>query len=147
WNSVTGKYFETIGARLLEGGLLNDNVGADAPLVVVVNQTLAKTYWPCESAIGNRLRTPPFAPSSPWRTIVGVVADIKNAALDRPSGTEVFFSFPQQPRQLSWVVVKTQAEPMSLVSAVRNEIRSLDRALPISSIGTMDDVLSTARSR
>src|SRR4029077_6909332 len=46
WNPVTGKYFETIGAHLLEGRFLNDNDGADAPLVVVVNQTMAKTYWP-----------------------------------------------------------------------------------------------------
>jgi putative ABC transport system permease protein len=79
--------------------------------------------------------------------IVGVVADIKNAALDRPAGTELFFPAAQFPRSLSWVVVKTERDPMSLVSAVRNEIRTLDRGLPISSVGTMDDVLSTARSR
>lgn len=144
WNSVTGKYFETIGAHLIEGRLLNDNDGADAPFVVVVNETLAKTYWPKESAIGHRVRT---SPTTPWRTIVGVVADIKNAALDRPAGTECFFSFAQLPQSLSWVVVRTQGEPMGLISAVRNEIRGLDRALPISSIGSMDDVLSTARSR
>jgi putative ABC transport system permease protein len=144
WNSVTGKYFETVGARLIEGRLLNDADGADAPFVVVVNQTLAKTYWPKESAIGHRIRT---NQNTPWRSIVGVVADIKNAALDRPAGTEIFFSFPQQPARLSWVVVKAAGDPMSLVSAVRNEIRSIDRALPISSIGSMEDVLSTARSR
>jgi predicted permease len=144
WNSVTGKYFETVGARLIEGRLLNDADGADAPFVVVVNQTLAKTYWPKESTIGHRIRT---NQNTPWRSIVGVVADIKNAALDRPAGTEIFFSFPQQPARLSWVVVKAAGDPMSLVSAVRNEIRSIDRALPISSIGSMEDVLSTARSR
>jgi putative ABC transport system permease protein len=85
--------------------------------------------------------------NTPWRMIVGVVADVKNAALDRPAGTEVFFPFAQLPRQLSWVVVKAQGDPMGLVSAVRNEIRGLDRALPISSIGTMEDSMATARSR
>jgi putative ABC transport system permease protein len=145
WNSVSGKYFETIGAHLLEGRFLNDGDGAASPLVVVVNQTMAKTYWPRESAIGHRVRT--SGPNSPWRTVVGVVADVKNAALDRPAGTELYFAFAQLPRQLSWVVVRTQGEPMGLTGAVRDAIRGLDRGLPISNIGSMEDVMSTARSR
>jgi putative ABC transport system permease protein len=112
---------------------------------VVVNQTMAKTFWPRESALGHRVRT--GGGNTPWRTIVGVVADIKNAAVDRPAGTELYFAFPQAPRGLSWLVVRTQGEPMNLVSAVRTEIHALDRALPISNIGTMEDVMSTARSR
>ena len=145
WNSVSGKYFETIGAHLLEGRFLNDGDGATSPPVVVVNQTMAKTYWPRESAIGHRVRT--GGPQSPWRTVVGVVADVKNAALDRPAGTELYFAFAQLPRQLSWVVVRTQGEPMGLTGAVRDAIRGLDRGLPISNIGSMEDVMSTARSR
>ena len=145
WNSVSGKYFETIGAHLLEGRFLSDADGATAPLVVVVNQTMARTYWPRESALGHRVRT--SGANSPWRTIVGVVADVKNAALDRPAGTELYFPFPQLPRQLSWVVVRAQGDPMSLTSAARDAIRGLDRGLPISNIGSMEDVMSTARSR
>jgi putative ABC transport system permease protein len=145
WNSVSGKYFETIGAHLIEGRFLNDGDGASAPLVVVVNQTMAKTYWPRESAIGHRVRT--SGGNSPWRSIVGVVADVKNAALDRPAGTELYFSFPQLPRQLSWVVVRAQGDPMGLTGAVRDGIRGLDRGLPISNIGSMGDVMATARSR
>jgi putative ABC transport system permease protein len=76
-----------------------------------------------------------------------VVADVKNAALDRSAGTELYFPFPQLPRQLSWVVVRTQGDPMSLTSAARDAIRALDRGLPISNIGSMEDVMSTARSR
>ena len=146
WNSVTPNYFATIGARLIEGRFLNDGDGANAPFVVVVNQTLAKTYWPRESALGHRVRT---SNDTPWRTVVGVVADIKNAALDRPAGTELFFPYDQSPggRALSWVVVRAQGEPMQLVGAVRNEIRLLDRALPVSNVGTMEDVMATARSR
>ena len=106
WNSVSGKYFETIGAHLLEGRFLNEADGAAAPFVVVVNQTMAKTYWPRESALGHRVRTSVGNASAPWRTIVGVVADVKNAALDRPAGTELYFPFAQAPRTLSWVVVR-----------------------------------------
>jgi putative ABC transport system permease protein len=144
WNSVSGKYFETIGAYLLEGRFLSDADGANAPPVVVVNQTLAKTYWPRESALGHRVRTDR---DTPWRTIVGVVADVKNAALDRPAGTELYFPFPQQPSRLSWVVVRAQGDPMRLTSAVRDAIRGLDRGLPIANIGSMEDVMASARSR
>ena len=146
WNSVTPKYFQTIGARIIEGRFPNEGDGAAAPFVVVVNHTLARIYWPGQSALGHRVRT---SPNTPWRTVVGVVADIKNAALDRPAGTELFFPFDQSPggRALSWVVVRTQGDPMSLAAAVRNEIRNLDRALPVASVGSMEDVMSAARSR
>jgi putative ABC transport system permease protein len=146
WNSVTPNYFQTIGARLIEGRFLHAGDGATSPFVVVVNQTLARTYWPGQSALGHRVRT---SNSTPWRTVVGVVADIKNAALDRPAGTELFFPFDQAAggRALSWIVVRTQSDPMSLAGVVRNEIRNLDRALPVSSVGSMEDVMSTARSR
>jgi len=144
WNSVTRKYFDTIGAHLLEGRFLNESDGATAPMAVVVNHTMARTYWPRESALGHRIRS---STDSPWRTIVGVVGDVKNAALDRPAGTELYFSFAQAPRNLSWVVVRAQGDPMKLTSAVRDAIRSLDRGLPISNIGSMEEVMSTARSR
>ncbi|MEO8370860.1 MAG: ABC transporter permease [Candidatus Solibacter sp.] len=144
WNSVSGKYFETIGAHLLEGRFLNDSDGATAPMAVVVNHTMARTYWPRESALGHRVRT---GNNSPWRTVVGVVGDVKNAALDRPAGTELYFAFAQAPRTLSWVVMRTQGEPMKLTSAVRDAIRGLDRGLPISNIGSMEDAMSSARSR
>ena len=76
-----------------------------------------------------------------------MVGDIKNAALDRPAGTELYFPFSQQPARLSWVVVRAQDDPMRLVSAVRQEIQALDRGLPISNIGSMEDVMSSARAR
>ncbi len=145
WNSVSGKYFETVRAHLLEGRYLNDGDGATSSPVVVVNQSMAKTFWPRESALGHRVRS--GGPTSPWRTVVGVVADIKNAAVDRPAGTELYFPQSQQPARVSWVVVRAQGDPMSLVGAVRREVQAVDRALPISNISSMDDVMSTARSR
>ncbi|MBZ5623014.1 MAG: ABC transporter permease [Acidobacteriia bacterium] len=145
WNFVGGRYFETMGAHLLEGRFLNQGDGAASTPAVVINQTMAKTYWPQESALGHRVRT--GGPNSPWRTIVGVVADMKNAGLDGPAGTELFISFPQSPVRTAYLVVRTKGDPMSMVSAIRNEIRGLDRALPISQLRAMDDVMSLARSR
>jgi predicted permease len=146
WNSVSPRYFETVGARLIEGRLLNDSDGPDAPPVLVVNQTLARTYWPNESAIGHRMKTT-FGPTAPWSTIVGVIADIKNAGLDRATGTELYRSALQAPSRLTYLFVRTKGSPTALAGAVRNEIRSLDRALPISELRTLDEVMDKARSR
>jgi len=146
WNFVGPRYFETMGAHLVDGRFLNQSDGASSTAAaVVVNQTMAKTYWPRESAVGHRVQT--GGPKSPWRTIVGVVADMKNAALDKQAGTELFISLPQAPVRTAYLLVRTKGEPMSLVGAIRNEVRNLDRALPISQLREMDEVMATARSR
>jgi putative ABC transport system permease protein len=146
YNAVGPRYFETIGARLIEGRFLNASDGADSPLVLVVNQTLARTYWPNESAIGHRMRPGRYPPNT-WCTIVGVVADIKNAALDRATGTELFMPFAQRPTRESYLLVRTQGNPEGIAGAVRNEIRTLDRSLPIADLRTLDEVMDKARSR
>ena len=148
WSFVGPHYFETVGARLVEGRLLNDSDGQNAPPVVVVNETLAKTFWPRESALGHRLKTE-FSPDAKWRSIVGVIGDIKNAGLDRPAGTELYVPYSQNPfpSRLASLIVRTTGDPMSLVGAIRGQIQSMDRALPISQIRSMDEVMSVARSR
>src|SRR5450432_117372 len=139
WSFVSPNYFEAVGARLVEGRLLNDGDGLNAPAVVVVNQTLAKTYWPHESALGHRLKTE-FDKDAKWRSIVGVIGDIKNAGLDRPAGTELYVAYSQSPfpPRLASLIVRSTGEPMSLVSAIRGQIQGMDRALPISQIRSMD---------
>jgi hypothetical protein len=128
-----------MGARLVEGRLLSESDGPNTPPVVVVNQALAKTFWPHESAIGHRLKTE-SGPDAKWRSIVGVVSDIKNAGIDRPAGTELFVTFSQYPApvRLASLIVRTTGDPMLLVSALRSQIQAMDRALPISQIRSMD---------
>jgi predicted permease len=146
YNAVSGKFFETLGARLIEGRFLNDGDGFDAPPVMVVNQTLARTYWPNESAIGHRMK-PSGGGLNPWFTIVGVVGDMKNAGLDRPAGTELYFSEAQAGFRQCYLIVRTRGNPNAISGAVRNQIHALDRALPIADLHTLDEVLDKARSR
>ena len=157
WNFVSAGYFETVGARLIEGRFLNENDGAAAPPVVVINQTMARTFWPRESALGHRVvadfsRTGMGA----WRTIVGVVADIKNAGLDRAAGTELYIPYLQQSTIAgvtnnftanAYLVIRAKGDAMSQAGPARGQIRDLDAALPISNLMDMEDVLSAARSR
>jgi predicted permease len=148
WNFVGPQFFETVGARLVDGRFLNQNDGAGAPLAVVINQTMARTFWPRESAIGHRIDVDN---DKTWRTIVGVVADIKNAGLDRPTGTELFVPYLQTKAgnrvNTAALVIRTQGDPMALVQAARAQIAAIDRALPVSKISSMEDLMSSARAR
>jgi putative ABC transport system permease protein len=146
YQTVGDRYFETLGIRLLEGRVFDQRDGEDAPPAMIVNETMARTFYPGQSAIGRRIRR---GPNDPWRTIVGVVADVKNAGVDRPAGTEIYFPFRQNGRgsQGGTIVVRSAGDPRGLAAAVRRKIVSLDRALPVASIRTMEDVLSAARAR
>ncbi len=146
WQVVSDRFFETMGVRLIEGRFLDARDDQNATPVVVINQTMARTYYGAESPLGHRIR-PGF--QDPWRTIVGVVEDVKNAALDKPAGTELFLPYRQAPfgRNTLYLVARTSRDPGSLVSAVRNAIREIDPSLPLSQVKTMDDVMAGARSR
>jgi len=154
WNFVDAGYFHTIGARLLDGRLLNSGDGKGAPPVVVINQTMARAFWPKESALGHRVRTD--YPNGQWRTIVGVVADVKNGGLDKPTGTELYIPYQQTstlPNVTSnfvggaSLVIRTKVDPLSLGGATRAQVRELDPTIPIANLSTMEDVMSRAVSR
>jgi putative ABC transport system permease protein len=142
---VGDRFFESMGIRLLDGRLFDARDVDGAAPTVIVNQTMARTYYGNESAVGHRIR-PGF--QDPWRTIVGVVEDVKNAALDKPAGTEIFLPERQAiPRRSIYLALHTEGDPHSLIGAVRAAVHDVDPSLPLSQIRTMDEVLAGARSR
>lgn len=148
YNIVGDKYVETTGARLIEGRTLDARDAETAPKSVLVNETMARTFWPGQSALGHRV-SPSGGPET-WYTVVGVLADMKNAGLDKPTGTELFFPFrqlDQGPARTLTLVLHTAGDPETLITPVRNVIRSLDSALPLASIRTMDNIVAEANSR
>jgi putative ABC transport system permease protein len=112
--------------------------------VVIVNQTTARMYWPGESAIGHRVK-PGF--QGDWRTVVGVVGDVKNAGIDKPTGTEVYIPFIQGVGRGANLVVRTNGDPMALSGAVRREVHEIDSSLPVANVRSMEDVMLLAQSR
>jgi predicted permease len=146
WQNTGDNFFEAMGIRLVEGRFFDARDADGATPSVIINQTMARTYYGNESAIGRRVR-PGF--QDPWRTIVGVVADVKNARLEAPAGTELFFPYRQQgyTTRQAYIVVRSAQDPKSLVSAVRSAVREIDPSLPIAQILTMDEVLEGVRSR
>lgn len=146
WQDTGDHFFETMGIRLVEGRFFDARDAEGATPTVIINQTMARTYYGNQSAIGRRVR-PGF--QDPWRVIVGVVADVKNAGLDASTGTELFFPYRQDgytPRG-AYIAVRAAGDPKSLISAVRGALREIDPSLPVAQIRTMDEVLERVRSR
>jgi predicted permease len=144
---VSKDYFQTMGIRLMEGRLFDARDSAGAPDVVIVNQTMAHTFYGNESAIGRRIQP---NEDGPLCTIIGVVEDVKNAGIDRPAGTEIYLPNAQKHgsgNNDAFVVLRSNGDPSSLASAVRREVQDIDPTLPVSRVRLMEEVLSSAQSR
>jgi predicted permease len=139
-------FFETLGARLIEGRFLEPRDGEPNTPGVVINAAMAHTFWPHESAIGRRVR--PFRRGARvWCTVVGVVADIKNGGIDKPAGTEIFIPYQLAASAAPNIVIRTNGDPLSLAREARNVINGIDPSLPVVKMRTMEDVLAEATSR
>jgi putative ABC transport system permease protein len=145
WQFVTRDYFKTMDIPLVDGRLFGPSDAQGSNGVVVINQAMAKLFWPDRSPLGQRIRG--GGPDSPWLTIVGIVGDVKQGGLDKKTGTEVYFLQDQAQETVGgmpdtmYLVLRTRKDPLSLVSAVRNEIRRLDPALPLADVRTMNQVV------
>ena len=145
WQFVTRDYFKTMHIRLIAGRTFGPTDARGTTGVAVVNQTMAKLFWPTRSPLGDRIK--PMMDKAPWLTVVGVVADVKQGGLDHKTGTEVYFLADQAPETVGraastmYVVMRTPQDPVSLASAARSEIRRLDPSLPVSSVEPMTRVV------
>jgi predicted permease len=155
WNFVDPFYFRTISARIVEGRLLTSGDGRGAAPVAVINQTMARVFWPRGSAIGHHVKTD-FRPGAQWRTIVGVVADVKNGGLDKPTGTELYIPYMQTSTiptvnnnfvAAASLLIRTKTDPLALAGPARAQVRGLDPTIPIANLSTMEDVISRSVSR
>jgi predicted permease len=144
--SVSKDYFKTLRVPLVEGRFFDERDGPDAPNVVVINQTMARTFWGNQSPIGRRIRPG----GTNWFTIVGVVGDVKNHGIEKPIGTEFYLSlgqdFTRGARSLH-MIARSSVPPATVVNTLRRELRALDPALPLARIRTMDQVIAAAQSR
>jgi putative ABC transport system permease protein len=144
WHMVGDRYFETMQIPLVEGRYFDARDGETGQKVVVVNQTMARTFWPGESALGHRVSNI----NNEWRTIVGVVGDVKNGGIEKPAGTELYFPYRQSVGlRNAYVVLKTIGDPNALARAARSEIGAVDGSLPIAQVRTMDEVIYSSHTR
>ena len=158
---VTSDYFRTLGITVRSGRPFNDNDKSNSQPVAIINETLAKKYFANEDPIGKTIwmGTPehllPAADQTPEnrfirRTIVGVVSDVKGRSLNQESPSQVYSPLTQYRRE-GWtnnlsLAVQTSVPPETVVAAIRQQVRSLDPDQPITSVRTMDELMSRALS-
>jgi len=159
YRPVAGHYFNSLGIRLLKGRLLDEHDRADSTLSVVVNETLARKYWPDQDPVGKPvLLTPPenlipanLIPSGfhvPKLTVVGVVGDARYGGLDREPVPVVYASTEQHDYSLGpSFTVRADGDPKALVSAIRSALAQIDKSLPMAHVATMEEIMSTSVAR
>jgi predicted permease len=139
WVAVSPDYFRLLGLTLLEGRLIDDR---DAPegntLRVVVDRAWEKRFFPNGTAIGKRFREGGCTECE-WTTVVGVVSEVKYAGLDSPDQGTVYTPLGSGVRN---VLMRTSADPTTLVAALRAAVRELDPELPVSDIATVDELVA-----
>jgi len=148
--SVTPEYFKVLQASLVRGRFFADDDQPGKQLVVMVDESTARTFWPDRDPIGRRLgigRTATAARTAtttnlPWSTVVGVIADIKNDGLDQSGNPHIYSPIYQVPgiRNLS-VMVRTSLSATSLEPLIRREIQAVDPDLPVFNVRTMNEVI------
>ncbi len=143
---VSPDYFRTLGIQQQAGRVFTDTDNANAPPVVIINETLARQYFPHQDPVGKRLQTGDYRPTGQWLTIVGVVSDVKYSGLHEAMQPALYTPWFQQGiwSRSMYLAVKAGGDPLSLAGAVRNEVWALDRNLPVSQIKTMDQLMSDA---
>jgi putative ABC transport system permease protein len=125
---------------------------ATGPPVALVNEALVKHFFKDRDPIGAHVR-PPFPANLPWMTIVGIVKDVKQRGVNEPVGTEIYFLFEQAPRVTTFapndlnVVLRTSRPIDELSPQILQTVRSLDSALPVVRLRTMDEVFGESVSR
>jgi len=149
YRTITVGYFQAMGIRLLKGREFTDRDRADTPDAVIVNEELARRFWPGEDPIGKRLQV--GTEFMRWREVIGVVGNAKLSGLEANIDPAIYVPFPQNswPNALrnSFIVLRTATDPKSLVPAIRRELRSVDPTFPITQIRTMDEIVGDSLSQ
>ena len=147
---IDQNYFRTMGIPLLRGRYFTEQDNDESHGVVMINQTMARRYWPDEDAVGRRLQPHfptvkvPWRPESTntWLTIVGIVGDVAEAGLTDEQPAEIYVPYLQNPSALMNLLVRSTSDPLRLVPAVRAQVWAVDPDQPVYNVKTMENVFS-----
>ena len=142
--SITPDYFRAMGIRLLAGRLLDERDTADRPAVAVVNRALAQKYFRGEDALGKRFTFGRPQDRAPWVTVVGVVADERQDGMDRAPQPQAYVTIRQQVQNPMTFVVRSALDPAAAIASARREVQAVDRDLALTSVTTLERVVSDA---
>lgn len=142
--AIEAGYFKTLGVPILKGREFNERDNEKAPGVVIVNQAFARKFFPNEDPIGKRIKPgiSTLETDPVMREIVGVVSDVRNRNLSSELRPGYFLPVEQIPFNQMTMVVRTTNDPHSLITAIQNEVHSMDPELPVFNVKTMEEYIS-----
>lgn len=142
---VNPGYFQSMGLHLIGGRFLAESDTEASPLVALISQTAARRWWPGQDPIGRRIMTPDFGSATPpWRTVVGVVQDVKQAGLDAAPTEQIYLPHSQYAIGALTLVVRTQGDPTALTNPMLRKLAGIDANVAASNVATMDQVLANS---
>ena len=135
-------YFETIAIPVKRGRGFTASDNEDRPLVVAINESMARKFWGSADPIGQRA----CFSEDKWRTIVGIVGDVHHQGLDTKAAPEMYIPYAQAPNVEArpTIVLRTSMEPLNIAVALRQAVAEVDRSVPIDRIATMQDLVSAS---
>jgi len=145
--TVSPGYFRTMGIPLLRGRFFSDQDSPSSPKVAVISEALARRYFPNQDPLGRQM-TFGFPPNSNVsREVVGIVGDVRDAALSRKPGPMMYVPFAQAPLYGGEVVVRSPLSASSIAAGIREAVRSIDKDLPVTDVETLNHALGKSISQ
>jgi len=143
WKTISGDYMQAMGAQLLRGRFFSEQDGPHSPLVAIINESMARRYWPDQDSIGKRFKgQDPRGRNDDWLTVIGVIRDLRSHGLERQTTPYVFQWYRQSGAIPSDLVARTTGAPAKFAATLRSAVRSLDQTAILSGVTTMEQQLS-----
>ena len=147
---IDRNYFRTMDIPLLRGRYFTEQDSDESHGVVMINQTMARRYWPDQDPLGRRLQPHfpavkvPWRPesSNTWLTVVGVVGDVEEDGVNDQTSAEIYVPYMQNPSSLMNLLVRSTSDPLRLVTAVRRQVLAVDGDQPVYNVNTMEKVFN-----
>jgi putative ABC transport system permease protein len=140
---ISPDYFKTMGIPFIAGRDFSERDAKDAPDAVVINQAMAERFFAGEDPLGKRLQV--YPDPTRWREVVGIVGNVRLLGLDADVNPAIYLPLPQNvypaAMRASFLAVRTDADTRSLVAAVRDQLKAVDRGVPIAQVRTMEEVI------
>ena len=143
--AVTPDYFRAMGIRLVRGRVFTAQDDVKAPRVAIINETMARQFFPNEDPIGKRINIT-NGPDT-WRQIIGVVGDIKQYGVDKATSAQSYEPFAQVPFSSLNVVIRTKGSPAALLGALRPAVYAVDKDQPVGTIRPLEEIVADSISR
>lgn len=144
WQLVGANYLKTLGIQLVKGrDFTAEDMQPGAPPVAVINERMAARYWPSEDPIGRRITLGLPRPDNPWITIIGIARDVPHRSIDSKPEPDWYASRLVAPQRHRYVFVRSALPSSMLTAAIRKTVATIDPQQPLTSVKTMDQVIST----